>query len=114
MKTNSILISTPNVIRDFLNAVDGNWRQAAFIECRVCRYEKTEACGNFLCTVRSDDATPILLPEHDAEILFGRLIDRSECIADLSNARFLELYKPWIRCLKLAPEKCLLLEMSDG
>lgn len=48
-----------------------------------------------LC-VPAADGTPLFLPVSDAEILFGRLLDKSECLLELSNLRFQELFRQYI------------------
>lgn len=83
-------------ISHFLASVENNWRNAAYVECSACRWEAKMYCRNFLFTIGLD-GVPILLPEKDAEVLFGRLIDKSECTLLISNFRFVDLYRPWIK-----------------
>ena len=82
------------VLHAFLNSTRGNWRNSVYIECRVCRCVR---CGreDFLCAPAADGA-PLMLPVPDAEIVFGRLIDKSECLGTVSNARFEELYRLYL------------------
>ncbi len=86
------------IIHSFLNATGGNWRNAAYIECRCCKYEKTDLCTGVqdLLYVPDADGTPLLLPVADAEILFARRLDKSECLLELSNLRFQELFRRYI------------------
>lgn len=82
------------IIRDFLDATRNNWRNAAHISCKTCNYEKKQNCGSVLAAIRAD-GTPVFLPETDAYILFGSQIDISECVLEISNTRFNELYHSW-------------------
>ena len=87
--------SNIKTIHRFLNATDGNWRNSFYIHCAVCRYEKEPNCGDFLF-VPQPDGRPFLLPIHEAETAFG-LIDRGDCLGQMSNVMFGELYKKWLQ-----------------
>jgi len=78
-----------------LNVTGGNWRNAAYIECRCCQYEKPAVCANQpdWLYVPAVDGSPLLLPVSDAEILFSRRIDKSECLLEISNVRFQALFR---------------------
>lgn len=82
------------VIHAFLQAAEDSWRRSLYIECAVCRYSKTDGCGDFLF-VPEVSGRPVLLPLKDAEFLFGS-IDKSECLGQISNVKFQELYKSWL------------------
>ena len=86
------------VIHSFLNATGGNWRNTAYIECSCCKYEKADICAHVpdMLYVPAADGAPLLLPVSDAEILFARRLDKSECLLELSNLRFQELFKKYI------------------
>ena len=86
------------IIHSFLNATGGNWRNSAYIECRHCKYEKSELCAEIpdLLYAPAMDGTPLLLPAADAEIIFARRLDKSECLLEMSNLRFQELFKQYI------------------
>ena len=97
------ILSTPEVISGFLCQTSGNWRAGAYITCRACKYARISGCGDFLFTT-DEKGSPLLLPLHDAVILFGA-IDKSECLIELSNLMFRELYKPWfLQAEKLSPK----------
>ena len=83
------------IIHQFLNVTGGNWRNAAYIECRCCQYEKPAVCANQpdWLYVPAVDGSPLLLPVSDAEILFSRRIDKSECLLEISNVRFQALFR---------------------
>lgn len=100
-------------ISHFLKSTENNWRNAAFIECSACRWKRKPSCPNFLFTVQAD-GTPVLLPEKDAEVLFGRLIDKTECTLQLSNFRFVDLYRPWFSShFKLDMLECPCLKLIE-
>ena len=86
------------VLHGFLNSVRGNWRNSVYVECSVCRHG---GCGreDFLYAP-AEDGTPLLLPVPDAEIVFGRLMDKSECLGTVSNARFEDLFCLYLKKLK--------------
>jgi len=97
------------VLHGFLNSVRGNWRNSIFIECSVCR------CGNceredFLFAP-AEDGTPLLLPVSDAEIVFGRMIDKSECLDIVSNARFEDLFCLYLKKFRETEPSCPLLKL---
>lgn len=102
-------LAPAGVIRAFLESSDDNWRNSFYIECSGCKYEKVENCGDFLF-VPASSGWPVLLPIHDAEIIFGLLIDKSECLGRMGNLLFGELYRKWLTLIRPAPEgKCPLL-----
>lgn len=89
------ILSTPAVISDFIRYTNGNWRSSVYISCRVCKYSKLCGCGDFLF-IADERGAPLLLPHHDAALLFGR-IDKSDCLMELSNLMFREIFKPWFQ-----------------
>lgn len=87
--------SDVKVISAFLKNSCDNWRNAMYIECSVCKYHKESGCGDFLF-IPEATGRPVLLPLHDAELLFG-LIDKSECLAIQSNVVFEQVYNQWFK-----------------
>lgn len=94
------------IIHSFLNATAGNWRNSVYIECRACKQERCD-CRDLLYAP-DDDGSPLLLPVRDAEILFGRLIDKSECLIEMSNAKFEALFSFHLKRLEPNLEGCSL------
>ena len=86
------------IIHQFLNVTGGNWRNAVYIACRCCHYEKSAVCAEQpdWLYVPAADGSPLLLPVSDAEILFSRRIDKSECLLEISNVRFQALFRGYI------------------
>ena len=79
----------------FMEAAQGNYRNALYIHCSVCLYSREAHCGDFLF-IANYDGTPILLPKYDAEQFIGHAIDSSECIGIISNRDFTRLYHKWL------------------
>lgn len=95
-------------ITDYDCYVDGlydNWRNSIYIECKPCKYEPHEGCGDYLC-VPDENGTPVMLPICDCKILFTRYIDPSECLLWISHLRFNEIYSAWIKANRTNPDKC--------
>lgn len=97
-------ITDIKTIHKFLNITKGNWRNSIYIECRKCKYEPHEGCGDFLC-VLDENGTPILLPICDCKVLFARCIDPSECLLWISPLRF-KIYAAWIKAHQPNPNEC--------
>lgn len=98
-------------IHNFLNATGGNWRNSIYVECRCCQYKKPGICAeqsDWLYTPASD-GTPLLLPISDAQILFSRTIDKSECLLGISNLRFQTLFQRYIMPRRHDNTQCPLL-----
>lgn len=96
------------IIHSFLNSTGGNWRNSFFIECNVCKYEKCNLCADFLYAP-AYDGTPLLVLSRDAEIIFGRRIDKSECLGVISNVKFEALFALFMKTNKSGKPICLLL-----
>ena len=64
-----------------------------YIECRVCKFPRSPVCANcadFLC-IPGEHGEPVMLPVQEADIIFHRLIDKSECLLVISNVVFRDL-----------------------
>ena len=61
-------ITDIKTIHQFLNLTGGNWRNSIYIECKVCKYARTEGCGDYLC-VPDENGTPVLLPVKESPML---------------------------------------------
>jgi len=102
MQHNPRCQTAASILMDFLNATGGNWRSSLYIDCRVCKLGRCEA-PDFLY-VPGEDGGVILLPVRDAELVFGRLIDKSECLSVVSNALFIDLFAKYLK--HFADEAC--------
>ena len=97
------------VLHGFLNSARSNWRNSVYIECSVCH---GGGCGleDFLYAP-AEDGTPLLLPVSDAEIVFGRMIDKSECLGTVSNAKFKDLFFLYLKKFKGTEPSCPLINV---
>ena len=98
-------ITDIKTIHRFLTLTEGNWRNSIYIECKTCKYEPHEGCGDYLC-VPDENGAPVLLPVSDAKVLFTKYIDPSECLLWISHSRFLEIYRAWDRRNCTDQDKC--------
>lgn len=99
------------LIHAFLDATQGNWRKSLYIECH-CKYGKQE-CRDFLYTPDAEGC-PLLLPCCDAEILFARHLDKSECLGVISNLCFHELFTSWFDSRVTDPSTCPFLQLEGN
>lgn len=101
----SVFVASNETLCRFIHASGNSWRNAVYIECGSCPRAISRRCHNLLCTF-DRNAIPILIPEQDAALLWGTVIDKSECQTVLSRAVFLEMYKSWISLHIRDPHAC--------
>ena len=106
----SIFISSDAHLCKFLEATGNNWRNTIYIECGDCQRACSRRCHDLLCAF-TEDAVPVIIPEHDATLLWHTTIDKSECLLTMSRARFCELYKGWIMRHIRNPAACPLSDL---
>ena len=97
------------VLHGFLNSVRSNWRNSVFIECAVCHFGRCDQ-EDFLYAP-AEDGTPLFLPVSDADIIFGRMIDKSECLGTVSNERFKDLFSLYFKKYKGSGSSCPFLQV---
>lgn len=102
-QTKSLSVSYETLVR-FFEATEGNYRNAFYICCSVCRYCREEGCGDFLF-IPGHDCLPILIPLADAKSFLGS-VDRSDCAGTLSNSAFLQMYHQWLMLQTASEESC--------
>lgn len=83
------------ILVQFFEATEGNYRNALYIGCGNCKRRSRNGCGDFLF-IPGYDCRPILLPLADAQNLMGHTLDRTECAGILSSHTFLQLYHRWL------------------
>lgn len=83
-------------IRDFLCNIRGNYRNSIYVTCTVCKYKKTDGCKDFLVSF-NEDGKPAFISVKDADYIFGVMTDKSECMSEMSNAMFGELFRNYIK-----------------
>lgn len=83
-------------IGKFINNINGNFRNCLYITCSVCKNKKDFCNGDML--VSFDEAgAPVFISVTDANYIFATLIDKSECLGEISNAKFLNLFEEFFR-----------------
>ena len=103
--------SNIKTLHAFLNATKGNWRNSLYIECSICKYEKTDWCEDHLFAADSD-GTPLLIPVSDANIVFARIADKSECLGIIKNVRFTDLFSQWFSDVCNNVNECPLVQVE--
>lgn len=98
-------------ITNFIRNVDGNWRNSIYITCSVCKYEKQTCCDDLLVSFDSW-GVPTFISVADANNIFKTIIDKSECILEMSNGRFVCLFEKLIKRYTTAKKGCPLLQMK--
>ncbi len=82
-----------NVAR-FINNVNGEWRNSIYVSCSICKYAKDVCCNDLLVSFDAD-GTPAMISAADANYIFGTIIDKSECVCEMSNAKFKSLFEKY-------------------
>ena len=75
--------TTIQQLAEFLTACRGNWRNACFISCGVCKCHSP--CSGYLMSADAD-GKPVLIPAAEYERLTAQRIDPSECREKLSRS----------------------------
>jgi len=101
----SSCITNVKTIQRFLNITNGDWRRSVYVECKVCKYEPQEFCGDFLCAF-DEIGSPVMLPISDCKLLFSCHIDPNECLLRVTHYRFREIYSCWIKARQSDPDRC--------
>lgn len=102
---NSPYISSPSHLCHFLQVSGNSWHNALYIECGHCHRAIRSRCCDLLC-VFDESAQPLLIPKHDAELLWQTTIDKGDCLAVLNRTVFVELYKSWLFGHLVDPSAC--------
>lgn len=89
-------------IGKFISNVNGNWRNSVYITCSVCDLEKQSCCDDLLLSF-DGDGIPSFITVTDANYIFATIIDKSECLVEMSNAICRCLFENHIK--KFAPEE---------
>lgn len=97
-------------VGDFISNINGNWRNSVYITCSVCTYEKKECCGDLLVSFDSD-GNPVLITINDANYIFATVADKSECLCEMSNAKFICIFDNFIKSHTSQDKGCPLLQL---
>ena len=93
----------------FLNACEGNWRNAVFIQCSVCPFSEQLRPG-YLLTADAD-GQPLLYPVEAFCRQTGEFITKDECIGEMSGYTFEQLYRSWLLWHTTSPRRCGILQI---
>lgn len=96
-------------IAEFLEAAEGNYRNAIYVTCS-CNSKEEAGCRDFLF-IPGHDCRPILFPRRDAALFLGVSIDPTDCAAQISGHAFLRLYSKWISLVLSSPAGCPVLQL---
>lgn len=94
----------------FLSAVEGNWRNAIYVECGEQNCPHANQCGSVLFTADADGA-PILLPAAAIRSCGGQEVDKLECMACLEKAAFVAAYRQFIDWHTVSDGDCTLRQL---
>ncbi len=92
-------------IASFLEAAEGNFRNAMYVSCSSCGYDKESGCEDFLF-IPGHDCKPIILPLIDAEAFLNIRVDRNECAGVMSSHTFIRFYHKWIELTTSSVKEC--------
>lgn len=81
-------------LAEFLTACRGNWRNACFISCSVCKCHSP--CSGYLMSADAG-GKPVLISAAEYERLTGQRIDPSECRGNLSRSAFEDIYALYLK-----------------
>lgn len=99
-----------SVLYFFLSLTRGSWRNAFYLECRVCPYGK-DKCGGYLLTADTEGA-PVIFPVTYFEKITGEKVDKNECAAVITKEAFESLFNRWLLWNISKPKNCSVLQIS--
>lgn len=96
----------PCTILKFLSLVEGNWRNAVFIDpCDPSACKEGTPCGGHLFTT-DRNGCPVLIPATLFRRLTGELVHPAECSGRLSCHTFEQLYRRKLLWLTPSDRHC--------
>ena len=101
--------TTIQQLAEFLTACRGNWRNACFISCDVCKCRTP--CSGYLMSADAG-GKPVLISAAEYERLTGQRIDPSECRGNLSRSAFEDIYALYLSWCLSDDESCCLQMLS--
>lgn len=100
-----------NIVK-FIENVNGNWRNSIYITCSVCRFEKQEFCDDILVSF-DEDGNPTFISVKDANYIFAAIIDKSECLSEISNVKCQYHFEKLINKFTDGEKGCPLLQLTQ-
>lgn len=86
--------TTIQQLAEFLTACRGNWRNACFISCTVCKCHSP--CSGYLMSADAG-GKPVLISAAEYERLTAQRIAPSECRGNLSRSAFEDIYALYLK-----------------
>lgn len=93
----------------FLNAAEGEWRNAVFVECGSCPYGIKD-CGEFLMAMDAQ-GHPCLFPVDRFRRITDQAVDKEECVTVLRRTEFESLYALWLKWQVVSSEECAIRQL---
>ena len=101
--------TTIQQLAEFLTACRGNWRNACFITCGVCKCHSP--CSGYLMSADAS-GKPVLISAAEYERLTAQRIDPTECRGQLSRIAFEDIYALYLNWCLSDDESCCLQILS--
>ena len=79
----------------FMESVNGNWRNAIYVECNNNSCNRDKACTGFVLAFNSD-GHPMIMPVKALAKLSGTVIDATECLARIDRSVFETIFSRWL------------------
>ena len=76
--------------------VRGNWRNSVYVSCKTCKYEKQTCCDDILISFDSDGVSAFIAVT-DVNSMFSTIVDKTECLCEWSNLKFMCLFEDVIK-----------------
>jgi len=99
-------------IGKFICNINGNWRNSIYITCSVCKHKKELCCDDILVSF-DKDANPAFIAVTDANFIFETIIDKSECLCEISNTKFKCLFESFIKNRTIKDVGCPFLQLTQ-
>jgi hypothetical protein len=98
----------------FLQAVQGNWRNALFIQCSCanCPREVLQSCQGYLLAVDAE-GKPLLESVSEIRRLTGESVDVTECCGALERQAFEAAYCQYIEWHTESSQVCALMQLHS-
>lgn len=97
-------------IGKFISNVNGNWRNCVYVTCSSCNLEKQSCCDDLLLSFDSD-GVPSFITATDANFIFATIIDKSECLFEMSEAKCRCLFENYIKKTVMEEQNCPFLQL---
>ena len=100
----------PDRLSVFLSAVDGDWKNAIYIDCHTQACPQHAFCGGVLFAA-DEDGSPILLPVSDFRRMTGEPVEKAACHGQLDRAAFEAAFRCFINWRTESDGNCALCQL---